>query len=62
MGGGATIRGEVIDTSAEQNPIEGVSVKIVDAGSGQEYLVTTDDQGAYEKTGLPAGRYTYQCC
>ena len=58
MGGGATIRGEVIDTSAEQNPIEGVSVKIVDAGSGQEYLVTTDDQGAYEKSGLPAGRYT----
>lgn len=58
MAGGATIRGEVIDTSAEQNPIDGVSVKIVDAVSGQEYLVTTDEQGIYEKTGLPGGRYT----
>ena len=56
--GGATIKGEVIDTSAEQNPIEGVTVKIVDAGTSQEYIVTTDDTGAYEKSGLPAGRYT----
>ena len=30
----------------------------MDAATGQEYIVTTDDNGAYEKTGLPAGRYT----
>ena len=56
--GGATIKGEVIDTSPEQRPIEGVTVKIVDSADGQEYIVTTDKDGYYEKTGLPAGRYT----
>ena len=57
MGVGATIKGEIIDTSTEQKPIEGVTVKIVSV-EGQEYIVTTDKEGAYEKTGLPAGRYT----
>lgn len=55
---GATIRGEVFDTSPNQEPIKGVTVTITDADTGQEYIVTTDDNGAYEKTGLPAGRYT----
>ena len=54
----ATIRGEVFDTSPNQEPIKGVTVTITDAATGQEYIVTTDDNGAYEKTGLPAGRYT----
>ena len=54
---GATIRGEIIDTSPNQEPIKGVTVTITDAATGQEYIVTTDDNGAYEKTGLPAGRY-----
>jgi len=54
----ATIRGEIIDTTPEQNPIEGVTVKIVNSSDGREYTVTTNKDGAYEKTGLPAGRYT----
>ena len=58
MDSGATIKGEVIDTSAEQTPIEGVSVRIVNSSDGQEHTATTDKDGAYEKTGLPAGRYT----
>ena len=57
MDSGATIRGEVIEATPEQNPIEGVTVKIVNV-NGNEYIVTTDKDGVYEKTGLPAGRYT----
>ena len=56
-GSGVTIKGEVIDITPEQNPIEGVTVKIVNSADGQEYIVTTDKDGFYEKTGLPAGRY-----
>ncbi len=58
MTGGATIKGEIIDTSTEQKPIDGVSVKIVNSGDGTEYTITTDKDGFYEQTGLPAGRYT----
>ena len=56
--GGATITGEVLEGTPEQKPIEGVTVKIENAADGQEYIVTTDKDGYYEKTGLPAGRYT----
>ncbi len=55
--GGATIRGQVLDASPERKPIEGVTVKIVYSADGQEYTVTTDKDGNYKKTGLPAGRY-----
>ena len=58
IGEGATIKGEIIDVSPEQNPIEGVTVKIVNSSDGREYIVTTDKDGIYEKAGLPAGRYT----
>ena len=55
---GAIIRGKVLEkTSTERIPLEGVTVKIVNAGSGKEYIVTTDKEGKYEKKGLPAGRY-----
>ena len=57
IGVGATIRGEIVDTTPEQNPIEGVTVKIVNSADGQEYIITTDKDGLYEKTRLPAGRY-----
>lgn len=56
--GDATIKGEVVDISPEMKPIAGVTVKIVNVADGQEYIVTTDENGYYEKTGLPAGRYT----
>ena len=53
---GGTVEGEITDTSSKQNPIEGVQVKIVDI-DGTEYEATTDENGDYERIGLPAGRY-----
>lgn len=53
----ATIKGEVIDTSPEQRPIEGATVKIVNAATEEVFTLTTDKDGSYEKKGLPAGRY-----
>ena len=57
MKGSATLRGHVIDISPQQNPIEGVRVEI-EALNGEIFTVYTDENGLYEKTGLPAGRYT----
>ena len=54
----ATIKGEVIDTSPEQNPISKVKVKVVNAAQDKEYQTHTNKDGEYEITGLPAGRYT----
>lgn len=54
---GGTIRGEVLEVTGENNPIEGVTVKIV-SSDGKEFTVKTDAKGKYEYTGLPAGRYT----
>ena len=54
---GATIRGEVIEATPEQKPIVGVTVKIVNAATEEEFTVKTDNDGFYEKKGLPAGRY-----
>ena len=53
---GGTVEGKITDTSSKQNPIEGVQVKIVDI-DGKVYEATTDENGDYERTGLPAGRY-----
>lgn len=58
MGSSATIRGEVIEATPELKPIPGVTVTIVNSSTGETYTVTTDKDGVYEKTGLPAGRYT----
>ena len=54
---GATIKGEVLDITPEQNPIFGVKVVAVDK-DGKEYTTRTNKKGEYEITGLPAGRYT----
>ena len=56
--GGATISGEVVDTTGDRNPIEGVTVTILNTGTNQKFTAETDEDGRYEKTGLPAGRYT----
>jgi len=53
---GGTIRGQIVDTTETQNPIEGVQVRIVGT-SGEEYITTTDANGDYEKSGILAGRY-----
>ena len=53
---GGTVEGLIRDTSDKQNPIEGVEVKIVGA-DGTEYKAKTDENGKYERAGIPAGRY-----
>ena len=53
---GGTVRGQIVDTTEMQNPIEGVEVRIVGT-SGEEYITTTDANGDYEKSDIPAGRY-----
>ena len=53
---GGTIRGQIVDTTEMQMPIEGVDVRIVATG-GEEYITTTDANGDYERAGIPAGRY-----
>ena len=58
MDSGATIRGKVVEATPKEKPIEGVTVTIVNTATDVTYNVTTDKDGAYEKTGLPAGRYT----
>ncbi|MDE0084405.1 MAG: carboxypeptidase-like regulatory domain-containing protein [Candidatus Poribacteria bacterium] len=57
MESGATMRGEIIDTSPEQKPIEEVQVKIINVKTENTYTVTTNIDGIYEKKGLPSGRY-----
>lgn len=53
---GGTIRGQIVDTTERQNPIEGVEVVIV-AQDSTEFTAKTDANGDYEKSGIPAGRY-----
>ena len=53
---GGTVAGKITDTSSKQNPIEGVQVKIVDI-NGTQFEAITDENGDYERMGLPAGRY-----
>ena len=53
---GGTIRGQIVDTTERQNPIEGVEVVIV-AQDSTEFTTKTDANGDYEKSGIPAGRY-----
>ena len=52
-----TIRGVVLDTTPEQNPIFDVKILAVDA-TGQEYTTQTNRKGEYEIKVLLAGRYT----
>ena len=55
---GGTLRGQITDLTPAQNPIEGVKVKIIAQGSGnQEFITKTDVDGNYEHAGLPPGRY-----
>ncbi len=53
---GGTVRGTIVDTTTAQSPIEGVEV-IIKASGGEEYTATTDVNGDYERSGIPAGRY-----
>lgn len=51
-----TIRGNIVDTSTEQLPIEGVRVVIVGADA-LEYETTSESNGEYKRAGIPPGRY-----
>ena len=53
---GGTLRGTITDTTQAQNPIEGVTVKII-TQDGKEWTTTTDANGEYKRANLPAGRY-----
>ena len=53
---GGTVRGQISDTTEMQYPIEGVTVVIV-AANGTEFTTTTDVNGDFEHSGIPAGRY-----
>ncbi len=53
---GGTVRGQIVDTTDKQNPIEGVDVRIVGT-DGTEYKAITDANGDYVRAGIPAGRY-----
>ena len=53
---GGILRGQITDTTAVQNPIEGVDVKIA-GRSGKEWTAKTDANGNYECTGIPTDRY-----
>ena len=54
---GGTLRGQIVDLTPAQNPIEGVEVKIVARDGSKEFTTKTDADGNYEHAGLPAGRY-----
>lgn len=53
---GGTISGHIKDTTPLESPINGVRVVFVNA-DGTEFETQTDAEGAYERAGLPAGRY-----
>ena len=53
---GGTVRGQIVDTTERQNPIEGAEVFIVGT-DGTEFKTTTDANGDYVHAGIPAGRY-----
>ncbi len=55
---GGTIRGAVVDTTPELNPIPGVNVTVVSLATEKEYTTQTDKKGEYKLANLPAGRYT----
>ena len=54
---GATIKGEVIDNSLEENPLEGANVTITNYADGEEHTTLTDKNGMYAFKGLIPGRY-----
>jgi biopolymer transport protein ExbB len=55
-GGGGTVRGQIVDTTTAQAPVDGVRVVVKDI-SGVESEAMTDASGEYEITNLPSGRY-----
>ena len=59
--GSATIRGEVIDNSLEENPLEGAKVTITNLADGEEHTTLTDKHGMYAFKGLIPGRYAVKC-
>ena len=52
-----TIRGNIVDTTEAQLPIEGVLVVMVNVANGFEYETVTDSNGEYAKHGMPPSRY-----
>ena len=55
---GATIRGEIHDTTLERNPIQGAKVTVIASKDNKTWTTLTDENGEYIFTGLPEGSYT----
>src|SRR5687767_13124794 len=56
--GTAVIAGSVVTDDAAALPVRRASVLLRAQGSGQGWSATTDDQGRFVITGVPAGRHT----
>jgi len=50
------VRGQVLDTTSQRNPVAGVEVIIVGT-SGNEERATTDEAGSYRMENVQPGRY-----
>ena len=55
--GTGIIRGTVVDTTPDRNPIPNVSISYVGPGVDNRGDVTSDETGNYEITGLTSGQY-----
>jgi hypothetical protein len=51
-----TLRGSIVDTTTQENPVPDVQVKI-SATDGTIIETTSDSSGEWEKTGIAPGRY-----
>ena len=51
-----TIRGNIVEVSTAQLPIEGVRVVIVGT-DGSEFETTSDSNGEFKRSGIPPSRY-----
>ena len=50
------VRGQIVDTSPAEQPLEGVKVTIISA-DGHQNEAETDNNGEFQITGLAPGRY-----
>ena len=57
LSGTAAIAGMVVAADLAGQPLANASVMIVGTENGLFKMIMTDDEGRYEATGLPAGRY-----
>jgi len=52
------VRGQVVDTTSQRNPVAGVEV-VIAGTQGEDYRANTDDAGTYRLENVKAGRYLF---